>query len=73
LRTWRTPWGTQISCAVLLVPVIGGCGWGYAPTATIEELKAMRVELPMPKQPANEPDTTQAPALPEEPAAPSGP
>lgn len=56
-RTWRTPWGTEVSCSVtLIMAVLGGCGWGYAPTATIEELKAMRADPPMPKAPA--PSTT---------------
>lgn len=43
-RTVRTAGGMQITCAWVLF--FGGCGWGYAPVAPIEELKAMRVELP---------------------------
>lgn len=46
-RSGRTPWGTQINCTFMLV--IGGCTWGYAPTATIDELKAMRADPPAPK------------------------
>jgi hypothetical protein len=48
-RSARTPWGTQITCTWVLF--FGACGWGPVPRATIEELKAMRVELPMPKTP----------------------
>lgn len=48
-RSARTPWGTQITCTWVLF--FGACGWGPAPRATIEELKAMRVELPMPRTP----------------------
>jgi hypothetical protein len=59
-HTWRTPWGTQIGCAVSLLALAGGCGWGSAPTATIEELKAMRVDPPMPEQPAASPDEPAA-------------
>lgn len=52
-RTFLTPWGTQITCAWLLV--LGGCSWGYAPTATIEELQQMRADPPMLKHPYVEP------------------
>ena len=65
-KTWRTPWGSEISCSVSLVlGMIGGCGWGHAPTAPIEELQAMRADPPMPKP--SQPDAsaggdaTQAP------------
>lgn len=53
-RTFLTPWGTQITCAWLLV--LGGCSWGYAPTATIEELQRMRADPPMLKHPYVEPE-----------------
>lgn len=49
-RTARTPWGTQITCTIVLF--FGGCTWGHVPRATIEELKAMRADPPMPKKPA---------------------
>lgn len=65
-KTWRTPWGSEVSCSVSLVlGMIGGCGWGHAPTAPIEELQAMRADPPMPKP--SQPDAsagdeaTQAP------------
>ena len=49
-HTWRTPWGTQVSCtAQLVLGVIGGCGWGFAPTAPIEELQRMRADPPLPR------------------------
>jgi hypothetical protein len=36
-HTWRTPWGTQVTCSVsFILGMLGGCGWGYAPTATID-------------------------------------
>lgn len=50
-RTWRTPWGTEIGCTVSFLTMLGGCGWGFAPTATIEELKAMRADPPMLRHP----------------------
>jgi len=63
-HTWRTPWGTQISCAVSLVlAVIGGCGWGHAPTATIDELRAMRADPPMPADAQTAPEEP-APSIP---------
>ena len=70
-HTWRTPWGTQIGCAVSLVlAVIGGCGWGYAPTATIDELKAIHADPPL----LNGALTTETPTSSEEPSAtPDGP
>ena len=52
-RTFLTPWGTQITCGWLMV--LGGCSWGYAPTATIEELQRMRADPPMLKHPYVEP------------------
>jgi len=53
-RTFLTPWGTQVTCSWLLV--LGGCSWGYAPTATIEELQRMRADPPMLKHPYVEPE-----------------
>jgi hypothetical protein len=55
-RSARTPWGTQITCTWVLF--FGACGWGPVPHATIEELKAMRVELP----PLKAPSITGAPS-----------
>ncbi|MFC5489427.1 hypothetical protein [Dokdonella soli] len=52
-HTWRTPWGTQITCAWVLIA--GGCGWGIPPRAPIEELKRMRADPPMPKSTAEVP------------------
>jgi hypothetical protein len=49
--SWRTPWGTQISCSWSLI--VGGCGWGRPPHVTIEELKRMRADPPPPKQSAS--------------------
>lgn len=49
-RSARTPWGTQITCTWVLF--FGVCGWGPVPHATIDELKAMRVELPPLKAPS---------------------
>lgn len=48
-RSGRLPWGTYVECAWVLF--FGGCGWGTPPSATIEELKAMRADPPMPKSP----------------------
>ncbi|UXI67287.1 hypothetical protein [Tahibacter amnicola] len=42
-KSFRTPWGSRISCAWSLV--IGGCGWGFAPPNP-EGLKKMRVNPP---------------------------
>lgn len=47
-RSGRLPWGTYVECTWILI--FGGCNWGSAPTATIEELKAMRADPPMPKK-----------------------
>lgn len=50
-HTWRTPWGTEISCSVtLILGALGGCGWGEPRRATPEELHAMRADPPMPKK-----------------------
>lgn len=61
-HTWRTPWGTQITCSVnpLAPMALLGCGWGYAPTATIEELKQMRADPPLPREPRVDPDSKPA-------------
>jgi hypothetical protein len=49
-HTWSTPWGTRVSCAASFVMAfIGGCGWGYAPTLPIEELKRLRADPPPPR------------------------
>lgn len=46
-HTWRTPWGSQITCvASMTVVLLGGCGWGLAPRATEEELRRMRADPP---------------------------
>ena len=42
-KSFRTPWGTRITCAWSLV--IGGCGWGYAPPNP-EGLKKVRANPP---------------------------
>lgn len=41
------PQGYQVRCVWMLI--IGGCGWGKAPQASIDELKAMRADPPMPR------------------------
>ncbi|MBO9663799.1 hypothetical protein [Dokdonella sp.] len=46
-RSGRLPWGTYVECTWVLF--FGGCFWGTPPSATIEELKAMRADPPMPK------------------------
>lgn len=46
-RTVDLPQGYQVRCVWMLI--LGGCGWGKAPQATIEELKAMRADPPMPR------------------------
>jgi len=46
-RTWDTRGGNRISCSVFLF--IGGCGFGWAPRVTIEELRRMRADPPMPR------------------------
>jgi len=46
-HTWRTPWGSQITCAAsMTIVLLGGCGWGLAPRATAEELQRMRADPP---------------------------
>lgn len=46
-HTWRTPWGSQITCsASMTLMFLGGCGWGLAPRATAEELRQMRADPP---------------------------
>ena len=59
-HVWRTPWGTQIGCSVSLLAAAGGCGWGFAPTATIDELKAMRADPPISPQDATSSDEPAA-------------
>jgi hypothetical protein len=50
--SWRTPWGTVWECKSSLILLgIGGCTWGPAPSLTIEELKALRADPPLPRQP----------------------
>lgn len=46
-KAGRLPWGTYVECSWVLF--FGGCGWGSPPRASIEELKAMRADPPMPK------------------------
>ena len=48
-RRWRTPWGTEIVCSATWLLALGGCGWGFAPTAPIEELQRVRADPPMPR------------------------
>lgn len=60
-RKWRTPWGTQIEC--VWVFALGGCGWGFVPGMTEEEMRAMHADPPMPKRPAAE--SGQAPLVPD--------
>jgi hypothetical protein len=48
-RTFLTPWGTQITCsASLLMFGMGGCGWGYAPQLSADEMHAMHADPPLP-------------------------
>lgn len=47
-RGGRLPGGLYVECTWVLF--FGGCAWGHPPTATIEELKAMRADPPMPKR-----------------------
>jgi hypothetical protein len=51
---WRTPWGTVVKCKTSLILLgVGGCGWGPAPSLTIEQLKALRApDLLLPPQPS---------------------
>ena len=54
-HTWTTRSGTRIQCATsLLMAGLGLCGWGVAPRATAEELRAMRADPPMPKAPKDD-------------------
>lgn len=46
-KSWDTQGGTRISCSAFLF--FGGCGWGPAPRVSIEELKRMRADPPMPR------------------------
>jgi hypothetical protein len=51
-HTWHTRSGTRIQCATSLVMAgLGICGWGLEPRATADELRAMRADPPMPKEP----------------------
>lgn len=45
--------GTRITCEAFLF--FSACGWGPTPRVTIEELKAMRVVPPMPRNSADDP------------------
>ncbi|PZQ18300.1 MAG: hypothetical protein DI564_03020 [Rhodanobacter denitrificans] len=60
-RTVDLPQGYQLRCTWMLI--LGGCGWGKAPQATIEELRAMRADPPMPRSVAGRVDA--APAAPD--------
>jgi hypothetical protein len=54
-RTWTTRSGTRIECATsLLMAGLGVCGWGVAPRATAEELRAMRADPPLPRAPKDD-------------------
>jgi hypothetical protein len=46
-HTFLTPWGTQITCTTMFF-VIGGCGWGYAPQLSADEMHAMHADPPLP-------------------------
>ena len=46
-KHWDTRGGNRIQC--VLVVIFPACMWGWAPRVTIEELKAMRAELPPPR------------------------
>jgi hypothetical protein len=73
-HTWRTPWGTEVTCSVsFILGMLGGCSWGYAPTATIEELKAMRADPPMPERPLVPPQDPTSTAVAAEPPSSSIP
>lgn len=51
-RTFHTRYGTRITCTTSLVMAgLGICGWGVEPRATADELRAMRADPPMPKNP----------------------
>lgn len=63
-RTVDLPQGYQVRCVWMLI--LGGCGWGKAPQATIEELRAMRADPPPPRNVAGPVD-----AAPAQPAAPA--
>ncbi|MBN8480420.1 MAG: hypothetical protein J0L88_02395 [Xanthomonadales bacterium] len=47
--------GTRITCSAFLF--FGGCGWGPAPRVTIEELKRMRADPPLPRPSPPRPET----------------
>lgn len=57
-RTVDLPQGYQVRCVWMLI--LGGCGWGKAPQATIEELKAMRADPPLPRGVAGPVDAVPA-------------
>ncbi len=69
-RTVDLPQGYQVRCTWMLI--LGGCGWGKAPQATIEELKAMRADPPMPRSGSGLVDTVPAAPAPD-PRAPALP
>jgi len=50
---YDTRGGTRITCEAFLF--FSACGWGPTPRVTIEELKAMRVVPPMPRNSADDP------------------
>jgi hypothetical protein len=73
-HTWLTPWGTQVTCsASFILGMLGGCTWGYAPTATIEELKAMRADPPMPRSPVVPPQDPASAGVAVDPPSPAPP
>ncbi|HUD43122.1 MAG TPA: hypothetical protein VMR06_14115 [Dokdonella sp.] len=71
-RTVDLPQGYQVRCTWMLI--LGGCGWGKAPQATIEELRAMRADPPLPRSLAGPVDAVPAvPAPTTDPRAPARP
>ncbi len=51
--TYDTVHGTRITCQFFLF--LSACGWGPIPRVSIEELKAMRVSPPLPRNSADDP------------------
>jgi hypothetical protein len=45
--SWDTQGGTRFTCTAFLF--FGGCAWGPTPRVSIEELKRMRADPPMPR------------------------
>ncbi len=51
--TYDTVHGTRITCQYFLF--LSACGWGPIPRVSIEELRAMRVSPPLPRNSADDP------------------